>query len=129
MKTSHILTQSYRPLEPPGELPPDPADKQLHQLLVVHVKELQGAGQGRSPVGEGPPLLQLFHLSSPQLWENVIDFLCHDWPIQFGLKYRAWMLAFPLNFKWVRVTHFSSLLQFFIFFIYRQFTFIIDLLE
>ena len=28
------------PLEPPGELPPDPADKQLHQLLVVHVKEL-----------------------------------------------------------------------------------------
>ena len=79
----------------------------------------QGAGQGRSPVGEGPPLLQLFHLSSPQLWENVINFLCHDWPIQFGLKYRAWMLAFPLDFKWVRVTHFSSLLQFFISFRYR----------
>ena len=28
------------PLEPPGELPPDPADKQLHQLLIVHVKDL-----------------------------------------------------------------------------------------
>ena len=28
------------PFESPGELPPDPADKQLHQLLVVHVKEL-----------------------------------------------------------------------------------------
>ena len=28
------------PLEPPGELSPDPADKQLHQLLIVHVKEL-----------------------------------------------------------------------------------------
>ena len=40
MKTSHILTQSYRPLESPGELPPDPADEQLHQLLVVHVEEL-----------------------------------------------------------------------------------------
>ena len=117
------------PLESPGELPPDPADKQLHQLLVVHVEELVEVDTPVGELPEGPPLLQLFHLSSPQLWGNVINFLCHDWPIQFGLKYRAWMLAFPLDFKWVRVTHFSSLLQFFISFIYRQFTFIIDLLE
>merc|ERR1719477_210988 len=47
------------PLESPGELPPDPADEELHQLLVVHVKELVEVD---SPVGElpeGPPLLQL----------------------------------------------------------------------
>merc|ERR1719216_433076 len=47
------------PLESPGELPPNPADEELHQLLVVHVKELVEVD---SPVGElpeGPPLLQL----------------------------------------------------------------------
>merc|ERR1719300_394395 len=55
-----LLDQGHwLPLESPGELPPDPADKQLHQLLVVHVKELV---QVDTPVGElpeGPPLLQL----------------------------------------------------------------------
>merc|ERR1719500_774558 len=36
-----LLDQGHRlPFESPGELPPDPADKQLHQLLIVHVKEL-----------------------------------------------------------------------------------------
>merc|ERR1719400_3050419 len=36
-----LLDQGHwLPLESPGELPPDPADKQLHQLLVVHVEEL-----------------------------------------------------------------------------------------
>merc|ERR550519_2971528 len=34
-----VLDQGHwLPLESPGELPPDPADKQLHQLLVVHVE-------------------------------------------------------------------------------------------
>merc|ERR1719188_1627348 len=55
-----LLDQGHGlPLESPGELPPDPADEELHQLLVVHVKELVEVD---SPVGElpeGPPLLQL----------------------------------------------------------------------
>merc|ERR550519_199809 len=39
------------PLESPGELPSDPTDEELHQLLVVHVKELVEVD---SPVGELP---------------------------------------------------------------------------
>merc|ERR1719153_1196754 len=55
-----LLDQGHGlPFESPGELPPDPADKQLHQLLVVHVEELVEVD---TPVGElpdSPPLLQL----------------------------------------------------------------------
>ena len=47
------------PLESPGELPPDPADKQLHQLLVVHVEELVEVDTPVGELPEGPPLLQL----------------------------------------------------------------------
>ena len=47
------------PLESPGELPPDPADKQLHQLLVVHVEELVKVDTPVGELPEGPPLLQL----------------------------------------------------------------------
>ena len=47
------------PLESPGELPPDPADEQLHQLLVVHVEELVEVDTPVGELPEGPPLLQL----------------------------------------------------------------------
>ena len=47
------------PLESPGELPPDPADEQLHQLLVVHVEELVEVDAPVGELPEGPPLLQL----------------------------------------------------------------------
>merc|ERR1719384_1240661 len=55
-----LLDQGHGlPLESPGELPPDPADKQLHQLLVVHVKELVKVDPPVGELPEGPPLLQL----------------------------------------------------------------------
>merc|ERR550519_3274088 len=55
-----LLDQGHwLPLESPGELPPDPADKQLHQLLVVHVEELIEVDTPVGELPEGPPLLQL----------------------------------------------------------------------
>merc|ERR1719507_410515 len=55
-----LLDQGHwLPLESPGELPPDPADKQLHQLLVVHVEELVKVDPPVGELPEGPPLLQL----------------------------------------------------------------------
>merc|ERR1740129_1053674 len=55
-----LLDQGHwLPLESPGELPPDPADKQLHQLLVVHVEELVEVDAPVGELPEGPPLLQL----------------------------------------------------------------------
>merc|ERR1719222_840217 len=55
-----LLDQGHwLPLESPGELPPDPADKQLHRLLVVHVEELVEVDTPVGELPEGPPLLQL----------------------------------------------------------------------
>merc|ERR1719189_2606867 len=55
-----LLDQGHGlPLESPRELPPDPADEQLHQLLVVHVKELVKVDPPVGELPEGPPLLQL----------------------------------------------------------------------
>merc|ERR1719288_465261 len=55
-----LLDQGHGlPLESPGELPPDPADKQLHQLLVVHVEELVKVDTPVGELPESPPLLQL----------------------------------------------------------------------
>merc|ERR1719330_1599276 len=55
-----LLDQGHwLPLESPGELPPDPADEQLHQLLVVHVEELVEVDAPVGELPEGPPLLQL----------------------------------------------------------------------
>ena len=47
-----------QPLKPPGELPPDPADEKLHQLLVVHVQKLVEVDSTVSKLTESPPLLK-----------------------------------------------------------------------
>merc|ERR1719153_227797 len=54
-----LLDQGHwLPLESPGELPPDPAYKQLHQLLVVHVEKLVQINSTVSELTESPLFLQ-----------------------------------------------------------------------
>ena len=46
-------------LKAAGELPPDPAGEELHQLLVVHVQQLVQVHPAVRELAEGPLLLHI----------------------------------------------------------------------
>jgi len=57
---AELLDEGHRlALKSPGELAPDPAGKELHEALVVHVQELVQVDPAVGELAEGPLLPQL----------------------------------------------------------------------